>query len=106
RGTGGEAPRKESRKIASPKLYYQRCAAYQRSLPMKKILLLAALVVLALAATPAAAQSRTTITLLHFSDYHSHAVPFYSEGQADSAGIGRLIAYLQPYANDPNSLIF
>ena len=25
----------------------------------------------------------TTVTLLHFSDYHSHAVPFYSEGAAE-----------------------
>lgn len=64
-------------------------------------LLLAALVI-----TPAAAQPRSTVTLLHFSDYHSHALPFYAEGQADTAGIARLIAYLQPYANDPDSLIF
>lgn len=61
---------------------------------------------LMLSVTPALAQARTTITLLHFSDYHSHAVPFYSEGQANTAGIARLIAYLQPYATDPNSLIF
>ncbi len=72
---------------------------------MKKIAVLVLLALLALAATPAAAQSRATVTLLHFSDYHSHAVPLYSEGQADTAGIARLIAYLQPYANDPNSLI-
>lgn len=58
-----------------------------------------------LSVTPALAQTRATVTLLHFSDYHSHALPFYSEGQANSAGIARLIAFLQPYANDPNSLI-
>ena len=73
---------------------------------MRKIAMLALLAVLALGATPAAAQSRASVTLLHFSDYHSHAVPLYSEGQADTAGIGRLFAYLQPYANDPNALIF
>ncbi|HEX5691715.1 MAG TPA: hypothetical protein VFX76_16990, partial [Roseiflexaceae bacterium] len=73
---------------------------------MASIRLLALSLLLALAITPAAAQQRSTITLLHFSDYHSHAVPFYSEGQADSAGIGRLIAYLQPYATDPTALIF
>lgn len=73
---------------------------------MKRIAALVLLALFALSAAPAAAQSRATVTLLHFSDYHSHAVPFYSEGQADSAGIARLIAYLQPYANDPNSLIF
>jgi len=51
------------------------------------------------------AQNQATVTLLHFSDYHSHAVPFYAEGEADSAGIARLIAYLKPLANDPNVLI-
>jgi 5'-nucleotidase / UDP-sugar diphosphatase len=70
---------------------------------MKKLVLLAVLPLL-LAFAPA--NQTTTITLLHFADYHSHAVPFYSEGQAATAGIARLIAYLQPYANDPNSLIF
>jgi 5'-nucleotidase len=73
---------------------------------MKKLALLVLSAALALGVAPAAAQSRTTVTLLHFSDYHSHAVPLYSEGQADTAGLGRLFAYLQPYANDPNSLIF
>jgi 5'-nucleotidase len=70
---------------------------------LKKLLLLALLPLL-LAFAPAG--QATTITLLHFSDYHSHAVPFYAEGQAGSAGVARLIAYLQPYANDPNALIF
>jgi 5'-nucleotidase/UDP-sugar diphosphatase len=70
-------------------------------------LMLATIALLLLAIAPSvSAQQRATVTLLHFSDYHSHAVPFYSEGQADTAGIARLIAYLQPYANDPNSLIF
>ena len=71
---------------------------------MKKCVLLALMSILLLAAAPA--PQTTTVTLLHFSDYHSHAVPFYSEGQASTAGIARLIAYLQPYANDPNALIF
>jgi 5'-nucleotidase len=44
----------------------------------------------------AAAQARTTrITLLHFSDYHSHALPFYSEGREGEGGIARAIAYLR-----------
>jgi 5'-nucleotidase len=73
---------------------------------MKTVAALLFLLLLALLATPAAAQTRTTVTLLHFSDYHSHAVPLYSEGEADTAGIARLFAYLQPYANDPNALIF
>jgi 5'-nucleotidase/UDP-sugar diphosphatase len=72
---------------------------------MRKFRLLVVALMLFLAATPALAQGRATVTLLHFSDYHSHAVPFYSEGQANSAGIARLIAFLQPYANHPDSLI-
>ena len=37
----------------------------------------------------------TTVTLLHFSDYHSHALPFYSEDRDDQGGIARAIDYLQ-----------
>ncbi|MDQ2995765.1 MAG: bifunctional metallophosphatase/5'-nucleotidase [Chloroflexota bacterium] len=73
---------------------------------MRKLGSLLVVLMLFLAVTPALAQARATVTLLHFSDYHSHAVPFYTEGQANRAGIARLIAFLQPYANDPNSLIF
>jgi 5'-nucleotidase/UDP-sugar diphosphatase len=37
----------------------------------------------------------TTVTLLHFSDYHSHALPFYSEDRTDQGGIARAIGYLR-----------
>ncbi|HWS71061.1 MAG TPA: 5'-nucleotidase C-terminal domain-containing protein [Thermoanaerobaculia bacterium] len=40
-------------------------------------------------------QAATTVTLLHFSDYHSHALPFYSEDRDDQGGIARAIDYLQ-----------
>lgn len=43
-------------------------------------------------ASPLAAATR--IVLLHFSDYHSHAVPFFSEGRASQGGIARAIGYL------------
>jgi len=44
----------------------------------------------------AAAHARTTrVTLLHFSDYHSHALPFYSEGRESQGGIARAIGYLR-----------
>lgn len=36
----------------------------------------------------------TTITLLHFSDYHSHALPFYSEGSM-RGGIARAIGFME-----------
>lgn len=35
-----------------------------------------------------------TVTLLHFSDYHSHAVPFHSEEGPDRGGIARAIGFL------------
>lgn len=37
----------------------------------------------------------TTVTLLHFSDYHSHATPLYSEGRTGQGGIARAIGYLE-----------
>ena len=43
---------------------------------------------LLLAALPAPAQSGS-VRLLHFSDYHSHAVPFRSEGLPGQGGIQR-----------------
>jgi 5'-nucleotidase/UDP-sugar diphosphatase len=44
----------------------------------------------------ASAGARTThVTLLHFSDYHSHALPFYSEGREGQGGIARAIGYLR-----------
>ncbi|HUP48476.1 MAG TPA: bifunctional metallophosphatase/5'-nucleotidase, partial [Thermoanaerobaculia bacterium] len=49
------------------------------------------LALLLLLAVPLGAQ---TVTLLHFSDYHSHALPFYSEGRPDQGGIARAIGYL------------
>src|SRR5258707_9340444 len=39
--------------------------------------------------------ARTRIVLLHFSDYHSHVLPFYSEGHADQGGIARAIGYMK-----------
>ena len=39
--------------------------------------------------------ARTKIVLLHFSDYHSHALPFYSEGRAGQGGIARAIGYMK-----------
>jgi 5'-nucleotidase / UDP-sugar diphosphatase len=45
-------------------------------------------------------QGRRTVRLVHFSDYHAHAVPFYAEGQHGAAGIARLIAYLREVRPD------
>ena len=47
---------------------------------------------LLLIAIPLAAETR--VTLLHFSDYHSHALPFYTE-EGERGGIARAIGYLR-----------
>jgi len=40
-------------------------------------------------------EAATTVTILHFSDYHSHALPFYSEDRPDQGGLARAIALLR-----------
>lgn len=35
------------------------------------------------------------VVLFHFSDYHSHAVPSFQEGEVDRGGIARTIGYLR-----------
>lgn len=50
--------------------------------------------------------SDSHVTLLHFSDYHSHALPFYAEGSASRGGIARAIRYLREAKHDPNTLVF
>ncbi|HEY0141587.1 MAG TPA: bifunctional metallophosphatase/5'-nucleotidase [Thermoanaerobaculia bacterium] len=37
----------------------------------------------------------TTVTLLHFSDYHSHAQPFYAGEEGERGGIARAVGYLR-----------
>lgn len=52
------------------------------------------------------AYARTTsVTLLHFSDYHSHALPFYSEGREEQGGIARAVAYLR-HEKQRGALVF
>jgi 5'-nucleotidase/UDP-sugar diphosphatase len=50
-------------------------------------------VLLFLLAVPLSA-SESRVTLLHFSDYHSHAVPFYTD-EGERGGIARAIGYLR-----------
>lgn len=54
------------------------------------------------APTPA---PRTTVTLVSFSDYHSHALPFWSEGRPGQGGIARAVAYLRAARRDPGVLV-
>lgn len=72
----------------------------------KRLALFVVVLFVLLSVAPASAQQTRVVTLFHFSDYHSHAVPFYAQGQQDTAGIARAIAYLKPFAKDGTSLIF
>lgn len=58
----------------------------------------AALLLVALACGPqqaAPAAKATKLTFIHFADYHSHAIPFYSEGKQNQGGLARTIGYLK-----------
>lgn len=46
------------------------------------------------------------VTIVHFSDYHSHAVPFYANGERDAAGVARAVAYIEPLSRRDNVLVF
>lgn len=74
---------------------------------MSRAVLLAIIIaIFGLVGAPAQAQQDRTVTLIHFSDYHSHAVPFYAEGQPNTAGIARALGYLKARAENPGTLIF
>lgn len=48
----------------------------------------------------------TAVTVVHFSDYHSHSVPYFSEHQPDQGGIARTVGYLKALrARDTPALI-
>jgi 5'-nucleotidase/UDP-sugar diphosphatase len=65
--------------------------------------------VLALAAASSAeARPRgpdSTVRIISFSDYHSHAAPFWSEGRPGQGGIARTIAFLREARKEPNTLV-
>jgi 5'-nucleotidase len=60
---------------------------------------------LLLAATPACAPRARRVTLVHLSDYHSHALPFYAEGREGQAGVARALAYLKEAKARPDTLV-
>lgn len=61
---------------------------------MRRRAFAAACALACLAAAPAPA-ARVSVRILAFSDYHSHAVPFRSQGHAGRGGIARAIALLK-----------
>lgn len=54
-------------------------------------------VLLLFLALPVAAGETKRVTLLHFSDYHSHALPFHTE-EGMRGGIARAIGFMQQHA--------
>jgi hypothetical protein len=53
----------------------------------KRLVLLSSLLLLP------ACQTTHTVTLVGMTDYHSHAEPFYSEGEPGQEGVARALAY-------------
>jgi 5'-nucleotidase len=51
------------------------------------------------------AAAAVTVTLLHFSDYHSHALPFYSEQEPDQGGIARAVALFERAKARPGTFL-
>ncbi len=72
--------------------------------PLSPLLLLT--LALLFSCRSATTPTRTTITILHFSDYHSHAVPFHVDGEDETAGIARAVAYVEPLASRDDVLVF
>ncbi len=58
----------------------------------------------ALAPMPRNAEARL-VTLLHMTDYHSHATPFASEGRRDQGGIARLLGYAKSVKSEGHALV-
>ncbi len=51
------------------------------------------------------AHAATRVTLLQFSDYHSHAMPFYSEERLSQGGMARAVGYLRGHKRQ-GALVF
>src|SRR5258708_16970319 len=51
------------------------------------------------------AHAATRVTLVQFSDYHSHAVPFYSAERLSPGGMARAVAYLRGHKRQ-GALVF
>ena len=55
----------------------------------------AVVVVLLLALSFSLHAAEKNVTLLHFSDYHSHALPYYAGEEGERGGLARAVAYLR-----------
>lgn len=51
-------------------------------------------------------QTTDRVVLYHFSDYHSHAVPTFQEGEVDRGGVARVIGYLKRQKTRGRAFVF
>lgn len=52
-----------------------------------------------------ACQTTRTVTLVGMADYHSHALPMFSEGEPGQGGVARALAYLRAARARPDTLV-
>ena len=52
-----------------------------------------------------AAKTITTLEIYHMSDYHSHALPSYAEGDYSRGGVARVIAFLREAKKRSNNVL-
>ena len=45
------------------------------------------------------------MTLVHFTDYHSHAAPFYANSKRGAAGIARAYSYIEPLSRRSDVIV-
>jgi 5'-nucleotidase len=47
----------------------------------------------------------SSVTILHFTDYHSRATPFYARGEREAAGVARAFAYVEPLSGREDVIV-
>ncbi|MET0401609.1 MAG: 5'-nucleotidase C-terminal domain-containing protein [Cystobacter sp.] len=52
-----------------------------------------------------ACQTTRTVTLVGMADYHSHALPMFSEGEPGQGGVARALAYLRAARSRPDTVV-
>ncbi|HMU37439.1 MAG TPA: bifunctional UDP-sugar hydrolase/5'-nucleotidase [Pseudomonadota bacterium] len=56
---------------------------------------------------PSETKEDVRVQVIHFSDYHAHAIPFFSEHKPDQGGLARTLAYVSSVREKhPNTLVF
>lgn len=72
---------------------------------MRRLAVAAAVLAAAGGATASSQPQRARVRIVAFSDYHSHAVPFRSEGRPGQGGIARAVAFLREARRAGDTLV-